>query len=238
MKIMTFNIQHCLDYKNRVIDFDLFAGAIKKYGADVCGLNEVRDKGLVKDYLPQTDIIGDKLGFFRYFGESIKVERTSPYGNAIVSRFPIASVRTIKIPDPFFKFERAKYESRSIIKAVIPVENINICFLVTHMGLAAGERKNAVKTLCNLLDEIDMPVILMGDFNAEPNDDVFAPLYQRLNDTQTKSVNPGVKTFPSDKPKMKIDYMFYRGLECVKAETITEVYSDHLPIIAEFKPIT
>lgn len=75
----------------------------------------------------------------------------------------------------------------------------------------------------------------MGDFNAEPDDSVFAPLSERLEDTQKKSINPDVKTFPSDKPVIKIDYMFYRGLDCVKTETVTEIFSDHLPVIAEFE---
>ncbi len=234
MKVMTFNIQHCLDYKNRVIDFDLFAGAIKKYEADVCGLNEVRGAGPVKDYTDQTNILADKLGINRYFGEAIKVKKTSPYGNAFLSRYPIKSAETIRIPDPFFKFEKASYETRCIIKAVADVDGKDICFLVTHMGLAKGERKNAVKKLSELLDEIDIPVILMGDFNTEPDDKVFEPLRERLKDTQFKSVNPDVKTYPSDKPEVKIDYMFYRGIDCLKAETVTEVFSDHLPIIAEF----
>ena len=34
--------------------------------------------------------------------------------------------------------------------------------------------------------------------------------------------------------RIKIDYLFYRGLECRSVKTIGEVVSDHLPIIAEF----
>lgn len=234
MKIMTFNIQHCLDYKKQIIDFDLFAAAIRENGADVCGLNEVRGAGPVKDYSDQTNTLADKLGFYRYFGEAIKVKGTSPYGNAIVSKYEIKSAETIKIPDPIFKLEKVNYETRCIIKAVINLDNTDICFLVTHMGLANAERKNAVKALCRILDETTLPVILMGDFNSEPDDTVFAPLYERLEDTQQKSVNPDVKTYPSDKPDVKIDYIFYRGLTCIKTETVTEIYSDHLPITAEF----
>ena len=234
MKIMTFNIQHCLDYQKQVIDFDLFATAIKKYSADVCGLNEVRGDGPVKDYSDQTNILADKLGFYRYFGEAIKVKGTSPYGNAIVSKYEIKTVETMKIPDPVFKLERVTYETRCIIKAIINIDNADICFLVTHMGLSKSERKNAVKLLCKIIDETTLPIILMGDFNAEPDDKVFVPLYERLEDTQKKSVNPDVKTYPSDKPNVKIDYIFYRGLTCKKAETVTEIYSDHLPITAEF----
>ena len=234
MKIMTFNIQHCRNFISGEIDFPLFAKAISTRGADICGLNEVRGKGPVRDYEDQTNTIGDMLGFNRYFGEAIKVRKSSPYGNALVSRFAFRSVETIKIPDPVFKFERTSYESRCIIKAVVSVDETDICILVTHMGLARSERKNAVRTICSIIDSTDMPVVLMGDFNAEPDDSVFDPIREKLSDTQDKSVNPEVMTYPSDKPSVKIDYIFYRGLQCVSAETITDIYADHLPIIAEF----
>ncbi len=234
MKVMTFNIQHCLDYKKQLIDFDLFANAIRKCGADVCGLNEVRGEGPVKNYTDQTNILGDKLGFYRYFGEAIKVDGTSPYGNAIVSKYPVKFSQTIKIPDPVFKVLGGSYETRCIIKTIINIDGVDVCFLVTHMGLVNSERKNAVKSLCEILDEITLPVILMGDFNSVPDDKVFTPLRERLSDTQEKSVNPEVKTYPSDKPCNKIDYIFYRGLTCIKTETVSEIYSDHLPITAEF----
>lgn len=234
MKVMTFNIQHCLDYKKQVIDTDLFANTIKKYNPDVCGLNEVRGDGPVEGYTDQTNALGDKLGWERYFGEAIKVRKTSPYGNAIVSKYPFKSTETIKIPDPVFKFERISYEARCIIKAVIEIDGTDICFLVTHMGLAKSERKNAVNALCKILDETKIPVILMGDFNTHPEDNVFAPLFERLMDTDEKAEIRNMNTFPSDAPRIKIDYIFYRGLKCIGVETITQVVSDHLPIIAEF----
>lgn len=235
MKIMTFNIQHCLDYKKHVIDIDLFVDTIKKYAPDVCGLNEVRGDGPLDGYTDQTNLLGDKLGWDRYFGEAIKVKKTSPYGNAIVSRYPLKSAETIKIPDPMFRIERASYETRCVIKAIAEIDGSDICFLVCHMGLAKSERKNAVKTICNLIDEINIPVILMGDFNTEPNDAVFAPLFERLNDTDEKAETPNMATYPSDAPKKKIDYIFYRDLICKNVKTISEVVSDHLPIIAEFE---
>ncbi|MBR4858130.1 MAG: hypothetical protein IKU08_02990 [Clostridia bacterium] len=40
MKVMTFNIQHALDFKTKFINTDLFANAIKENGIDLCGLNE------------------------------------------------------------------------------------------------------------------------------------------------------------------------------------------------------
>lgn len=236
MKVMTFNIQHCLDYKKRIVDTNLFAYAIKKHNVDFCGLNEVRGAGPLEDYTDQTNAIADRIGFYGFFGEAIKVKSTSPYGNAVVSRYPFKSVETIKIPDPEKQNELDRdgepvhYESRCIIKAIINAEDKEICILVTHFGLALSERKNAVEKLCEIIDNTDLPLILMGDFNTEPDDEILSPLSERL-----KSVYASENTFPSDNPQIKIDYIFYRGLECIHSETINEIYADHLPITAEFE---
>ena len=71
MKVMTFNIQHCLEYKKNKINIPLFAEKIKEYGADVCGLNEVRGKGSLFGYTDQTNALGNGLGFNRYFAHAI-----------------------------------------------------------------------------------------------------------------------------------------------------------------------
>ncbi len=241
MRIMTFNIQHALDYKNKIIDFNLFISKIKYFAPDICGLNEVRGEGPVEGYTDQTNAIADGLGYNRYFGEAIKVKGTSPYGNALVTSHPIKSSETILIPEPAKEYEfdensaRNYFERRCIIKAVIDVDGSDLCVLVTHMGLSDIERKNAVTTLCEIIDKTEMPLVLMGDFNATPDDLVLNPLYERLSDTNVKSVNPSVSTYPSYSPEIKIDYIFYRGLNCVRAQTIEEIISDHYPIFADFE---
>ncbi len=235
MRIMTFNIQHCLDYKRNKINIPLFADAIKEYGADVCGLNEVRGKGPLFGYSDQTNALGDRLGFRRYFAQAIKVGGTSPYGNAVVSRYAIKCAETVAIPDPDDKSEDGCFETRCALKAIIDVNGKDLCVLVCHMGLEYSERLNAVDTLCKLIDEIEMPLVLMGDFNTTPDSEELKPLYMRLKDIDDISEHKGIFTYPSYNPEKKIDYIFYRGMTCKKVSTITEVVSDHFPIIAEFE---
>ncbi len=229
MKVMTFNIQHALDFKTKIIDTNLFANAIKDNHADICGLNEVRGNGPLEGYTDQTNAIAESIGYNRYFSEAIKVEGTSPYGNALVSKYPIIESETIKIPKVQIKPPFAYHEPRCVLKSVVDVIGKNICILVCHMGLSDGERKMAVKTICNLLEKIDLPVILMGDFNTTPEDKVLSPIFEKM-----KCVEASEATYPSDKPDIKIDYIFYRDIEYVKSETINKIYADHLPIVAEF----
>ena len=232
MKIMTFNIQHALDYKRQVIDYDFFVSAIKKYSPDVCGLNEVRGKGWIPAYKDQTKILADGLGWNGYFGRAVTLDYGNPFGNAVLSQTAFKSVETFIVPDPP-REEKGYYETRCVIKAIIEFDGKDVMFLITHMGLILAERINAVKTVCSLLDENDMPAVLMGDFNVTPDGNELKPIFERMTDTD----KTGDYTFPSDKPVRKIDYIFYRGLECTSVETVKDVVSDHLPIIAEFRVI-
>lgn len=241
MRIMTFNIQHAFDYLNQKVDIGLFINKIKGFNVDICGLNEVRGEGPLDDYTDQTNTIANGIGYNRYFGEAIKVKGTSPYGNAIVSNVPFKSVETVIIPDSEETDEINRdgepvhYESRIIIKAVFEENGKDFCVLVTHMGLAVSERKNAVEALCRIIDETEMPIILMGDFNSTPDDEVLLPLFERLEDTDKLSSKPDAPTYASYDPSIKIDYILYRGLKCSGAETVEEIISDHFPIIAEFE---
>lgn len=235
MRVMTFNIQHCLDYQNDIIDIDLFVNSIKEINPDICGLNEVRGEGPLDGYTDQINALGDGLGYNRYFAQAIKVGGTSPYGNGFVTKYPIQSAETIAVPDPVFKFDIGKYESRCILKAVVDVGGRDVIVLVCHMGLALGERKNAVKEICKIVDNTDMPLILMGDFNAVPDASELKPLFERLNDTDKLAAVKGKSTFPSYRSKIKIDYIFYKNLKCTGVKTVEKVISDHFPIVAEFE---
>lgn len=235
LKVMTFNIQHCLDYKNGRIDIDLFVDSIKEQNPDICGLNEVRGEGPEEGYTDQTNAIANGLGYNRYFAEAIKVGGTSPYGNAFVTKYPIKRAETIAVPDPILKNEIGKYESRCVLKAVVDVCGKDVMVLVCHMGLALGERKNAVETICKIVDNTDMPLVLMGDFNATPDSNELRPLFERLCDTDAVASQSGKSTFPSYRPNIKIDYIFYRNLKCISVQTVEKIISDHYPIVAEFE---
>ena len=235
MKVMSFNIQHGLDYQNQVIDLPLFADFIGKQGVDICGLNEVRGEGPWEGYTDQTNALGDALSMNRYFGEAIKVVGTNPYGNAFLSRFPIKEATVVHVPDPEERGEDVHYEHRCALRAVLDVCGRDLLLVVCHMGLARSEAENAVQTVCRILDECDLPAIVMGDFNHTLPEGILAPLLERLSDTDEISEQRGTFTFPSYGPKVKIDYIFCRKLRCKNAYVIEEIVSDHFPVVADLE---
>ena len=230
MKIMSFNTQHCLNYVERKIDFEIMSKAIKTCDADIVGLNEMYDNG-IGDFDRQTGILSELTGLkYSYFARAI-TEREGEYGNGFISRYPIVRAETVIIPDPNPReYPDGYYETRCVLKAEL--EN-GYTVLVTHFGLNPDEQRNAVETVLKHIK--GEKCILMGDFNVEPDDAVIAPIREKMKDTASFFDVPKL-SFPSDKPKIKIDYIFVSpDIEIVSADIPEIVASDHRPHIAEIK---
>ncbi len=229
IKIMSYNTQHCLNFITREIDFDMIVNTIKKCEADIIGLQEIRNKGQDAEYEAQAKIIAEKLGYHYYFAEAIRLKGKNPYGNALISRYPITSAETISIPDPEIKEYDGYYETRCLLKATIDVGG-GLNMLVSHFGLNPDEHKNAVETVVSHLSK--ERCVLMGDFNMEPNNPILIPIVQRLYDTSHDFSSPKL-SFPSDTPTVKIDYIFVSKDLTVCCADIPEIISsDHRPHIA------
>ena len=230
MKIMAFNTQHCLNYLEQKIDFDVMAKAIRTCDPDIVGLNEIRDLGPDPDYTAQTATLSHLTEMpHAYFAKAIDVKGHGRYGNALLSKLPFRSVETILVPDPAERLPGGKYyESRCLLKARL--EN-GLTVLVIHFGLNPDEQQNAVDTvLANLTEE---KCVLMGDFNMRPDNPLLAPIRARMKDAADAFAAPKL-SFPSDAPNRKIDYIFVSpDLELIAADIPAIVAADHRPHTAE-----
>ena len=233
MKIMSFNTQHCLNFLENKIDYPLFAKTIAESGADVIGLNEMRDEGEREDFEPQMRILSELSGIENYyFARAIFHRGNNPYGNGLLSKYRIVEAETIPIPDPdpATRAEEGYYETRCILKARL--EN-GLTVMVTHFGLNKDEQESAVKTVIENMEP--QKCVLMGDFNVIPGDDILVPLRMRMKDTANTFTTP-MLSFPSDKPDRKIDYIFATpDIELISADIPALVVSDHRPHTAEIK---
>lgn len=229
IKVMSYNTQHCLNFITQKIDYDIIVDTIKKCGADIIGLQEIRNAGECEEYEAQARILAEKLGFYYYFAEAICIDGKNPYGNALISRYPITTAQTLSISDPEIKKYDGYYETRCLLKAKINIGGgLNV--LVSHFGLNPDEQKNAVETVvANIPAE---RCVLMGDFNMEPDDVILNPIIYRLYDTAHSFSSPKL-SWPSDIPTVKIDYIFTsKDLKVSDADIPAIVSSDHRPHVA------
>lgn len=228
MKIMTFNTQHCLNFLEQKIDYEIMANTINSIGADIVGLNEMFSQGENAKFGNQTEMLARLTGLENYYFAKAIDDGWGPYGNGFLSRYKITEVTTIKIPDPNPKKYNDYYETRCILKARL--EN-GYTVLVTHFGLNSDEQENAVKTV---IENLSMEkCILMGDFNVTPDNEVLKPIREKMVDV-AGTMGENKPTFPSDSPRIKIDYIFVSpDIKITNADVPEIIASDHRPHFAK-----
>ncbi len=232
LKVMTFNIMHAENFLTGQIDYDSIINLIKKYDPDIISLNELYGKGFDKKIkTSQLEYIATKLGLYYYFGKATYLHFI-PYGNGLLSKYPINKASTIKIKAPFIHKGGKYYENRSIIKANININNKKLTILSTHLGLNEDEQVKGIKRLENNLPNSNY--LILGDLNMDYDN----PLLNKLDfatDTATY-FKKRMYSWPSDKPKYKYDYILTsKDIKIISAIIPKEIISDHRPYIADIE---
>ncbi len=175
-------------------------------------------------------------------------------GQAVLSRSPILSNKQVVLPKPSSNpfYYNDFYLDRLAQVAWISTTTDSICLINVHFEAWDGPTREIQSELVlNIYRkyELDHPVILLGDFNCNPP---FAsnalkektierliahPTISMVNQKADYLKNPErYLTFNSEKPYVKIDYIFYNNLylECLDYEVVQEAedISDHLPVSA------
>ncbi len=158
----------------------------------------------------------------------------SGYGNAIISKYPILSVREIKMMAPgqtqqLETINNRTYERRALLIAEIDVDGVPLTVMATHMDLPYVAINASVSTILQEIKNISTPVILMGDLNC------------LVGETPINSLESGGFTLIGDQTAThqngKLDHILYTGA------TVTDVLyrvltdnavSDHYPALATF----
>lgn len=238
INLMTFNIKHGLDFRSldkESINLNLILDTIKKCEGEIVGLNEVHGEGSDDDYTDQSRVIAEELGYHWYFAKAIDTIKGS-YGNALISKYPIIKAKTYTIRNPLLKCEDVYYETRSILRAVvdIPTLSCGLNVFVTHFGLSYAEQRRGVAKIKKLIKNLkEGPCVFMGDLNMEPDNKILKPIYSILKDTSIAFNEPKF-SFPSDKPKKRIDYIFVdKKFDVCTSDIPNIVVSDHRPVVSK-----
>lgn len=172
LRVATFNIWH--DAGNWPVRLKLLADALRAADADVIALQEVLQDSAKK--LPnQAETIAAALG-----GYTVHFMSTSPegaanrYGNAILTRLPVQAVETIKL-EPLNDY-------RTAIRLRVDAHGRTVDVVNTHLAWqpdAGPVRARQVRGLLDWLPQDEVPLVLMGDFNAPLDEAALAPLAVR-----------------------------------------------------------
>lgn len=227
LKVLSYNLRF-----GELASLEELADFIKSEDPDVVALQEV-DVGTHRERAPKQNgkdfatELGFRTGMLSAYGKTIEY-KDGYYGIAILSKYPLASVERVYLP----KTKHGKEQRALLIAEVEYKENTYFTFVSTHLDYTnTKERQVQVKKLNEVLKKEPYPVIVAGDFNANPDAEEIAH-----GMADWKPLTNSDATIPAKKPKNKIDYIF--GYPAAKWEGVdTSTYddvqlSDHLPISA------
>ena len=232
LRVMTYNI-HVGIGMDKKLNLQRIADVINREHPDLAGLQEV-DRGVQRT--ERIDEIAEiaRLTRMEYaFAYNLQFQG-GQYGVAILSRFPIKSIDHWR-----FANVREK-ERRGMIRVEVDVHGQTINFVTTHLDYQYEDgRVFEAEQLLKLLAGIKGPLIVAGDFNDLPGAAAYRIMTRQFRDAwvESKAVGDGL-SYPADKPAKRIDYIFYRPddfIRATRAWIINTQASDHLPVVADIE---
>jgi endonuclease/exonuclease/phosphatase family metal-dependent hydrolase len=233
LRIMTYNI-HVGVGMDKKLDLQRIAAVIMKEKPDLVGLQEV-DRG-VKRTEGRDEIVelAGLTGMQYAFAHNLDYQG-GQYGVAILSRFPIRQIDHRKYEN------RREAERRGMIRVEVDVGGGRIVnFVTTHLDYQfADGRLFETEQLLRFLQDVKGPLIVVGDFNDEPTGTAYKLMLGGFDDAWiTGRAKDAGLSYPADKPVKRIDYIFGRRSDRIKAKKawVTQTLaSDHIPVMADLE---
>jgi endonuclease/exonuclease/phosphatase family metal-dependent hydrolase len=229
VRVVTYNIHTCVGVDRRY-DPSRIGAVLREIDADIACLQEVGARRRNDWQANQWSYLGEATGRRVIIGAAFR-ERRARFGNAILTRFPVLSARTIDLTV-------AGYEPRSAIDADILIGDQVIRVLATHFGLHAAERRLQANRLMAALGEPAAAnrrepdaVLLMGDLNEwRGRSGAIRSLDRRLGSSAA------ARTFPSWMPVLALDRIYADGPAVLRdvlvyRSPLARLASDHLPLV-------
>jgi endonuclease/exonuclease/phosphatase family metal-dependent hydrolase len=237
LRLLCWNVHKCVGGLDRRYDPGRIAAVIAAAEPDLVLLQEVAQNGRWYRGERQVDVLGDALGMphRRHFVNVRFGPRRGEYGNAILSRQPIASARNVDLTVPGRKARSALHVELRVALPSGATRTLHVFNL--HLGLGGAERREQLLRLLRQpalrAVQASTPLVIAGDFN-----DVWGTLGRTLlAPAGLRGPARPLRTFPAWAPMRALDSVWVRGdvvlssLERWRAPG-ARTASDHLPLLA------
>lgn len=242
LKVMTYNILHGaapgLSKTSHPVDLGKVAAIIKAQQPDIVAIQEVDSLWSRSNNQDQTKVLSNLTGLdYYHYSDSRSFTDTAGwgYGIGILSRYPLKDTQTVFLAHN--DHPGSEIWVNSVATLTLP-SGQNIRFICAHYDyLNEDNRILEARETSLMTDSSTIPVILAGDLNSRPGSRPITILQQSFN----RSCSSCQLSFPSDQPRVKLDYIMAgkkAGLKVKKADVFsseaTRFASDHLPYLVEY----
>jgi endonuclease/exonuclease/phosphatase family metal-dependent hydrolase len=230
LRVATFNIRHGARIDGPV-DHRALVETCAELDADLIGLQEVDEGRRRSSFRNQAALVAEELGYQFVYHAVVRTGARGRYGNALLARAPIDDVELVQLVRP------SPRQPRGAILARVEFPRVGVTVAVTHLqnhpAQLKGKRPEAPLQLRGLLDVLTArprPRILLGDFNlgvGKATPILTAAGYRTIADAPT---------FPSDAPRITLDYIAVDGLRILENNVVPTLTSDHRAVVATVAP--
>ncbi|WP_242157124.1 endonuclease/exonuclease/phosphatase family protein [Aestuariivivens sediminis] len=232
IRVLSYNIYHGETVAaDKPFDLDLLAKVIADTEPDLVALQEVDFKTTRAQNYDLVTELGQRTKMAPLFGRAMVFDG-GEYGEGLLSKYSFISTKKHELP------AREGKESRVALEACIVLKcGDTIRFVGTHLDHTTDDtdRINQANRLNEIFRASEVPTILAGDFNAQPDDHPMQILYKEWLPTFMEPA----PTYPAIEPVVKIDYILCRPTnrwEVLEAKVIDEpIASDHRPVLRVLK---
>ena len=228
LRVVSYNIKHGAGMDNRV-DLQRTANVLKKLRPDFVGLQEVDLRATRSGKQNQANELAAMLNMHPGFGSFMNFQG-GRYGMAVLSRYPLVHVESLRLPNGNEPRVALIAEARLPTGDTVLLVNVHFDWVGDDKFRFAQASKLAAH-----LQAQAKPFILLGDFNDGPDSRTLA-LFDKIAHRTQKPKNDRL-TFSSTKPVKEIDFIFCAPIDAWqvnRVEVITEpMASDHRPVLAE-----
>ncbi len=199
---------------------------LKELDCDIYALQEVDNQPGEHEESMQLERFARDLDMEAIPGLRI-VRRTGEYGNAVLTRLPVLSVRRHDLSHSWF-------EPRGALDVQLDMGDRPLRVIATHLGLARSERRTQWRALMGALAEhpLDMPTILLGDMN-----EWYRGAATLKEAHRAFGEAPAPVGFPSFAPCLALTRIWVRPRAALRSvevhrSELSRKASDHLPVKA------
>lgn len=186
---------------------------------DVVGLQESDPGSLRSGFNNQSDYLAER-GKFPYFSHQAnrRIVRIAGSGNALLSRLQPTDMLDYALP--------GRVAGRGVLLANFGEGEQAWQLAITHLSLGARSRQLQLAFLGELLAD-QKRLVLMGDFNCDPDVPEMKVLYQR---TRLQPPATCLPSFPSWAPVRALDHILTAGFTTTDYCVVPAAGSDHLAV--------
>ncbi len=229
-RVITYNLHKGVGRRGRDILHHAIA-ALRARRPDVLACQEVFHPPTGQP--GQSETIRRALGHVHVFGPNAFYRRGC-HGNATFTGLDVMAHTNIDITESYF-------ERRGILRTRLGTPERELEVLNVHLSLTRSQRRRQWARLLAAIDAAEeTPLLACGDFNDWGGEvDRRAREGGRVRNALWNLDAPQRRTFPSARPMLPLDRIYYRGLELVDVRVLHgepwRTLSDHLPVEATFE---